>query len=97
MIDSALGLTSWYAWHFSVGVKVGNYIIKSSLSPLFYVPIIIIALSARYGLSDNFETYVRTDYLNSNNRVTDLSGSSSMHKWGQATFIIVFSYFLVFL
>lgn len=39
--------------------------------------VIVISLGARYGLSDNFETYVRTDYLNSNNRVTDLSGSSS--------------------
>ncbi len=47
MIDSALGLASWYAWHFSVGVKVGNYIIKSSLSPLFSVPIILQNIAIR--------------------------------------------------
>lgn len=53
----------------SVPSRVGQTQINSD--------ILIANIGARYGLSNNLESYVRANYLNTNNRITDLSGTSS--------------------
>lgn len=53
----------------SVPSRVGQTQINSD--------ILIATLGARYGLSDNLESYFRVNYLSSDSRITDLSGTSS--------------------
>ncbi len=62
-------IQTWPTSFVSVPSQVGQTQINSD--------ILIATLGARYGLSNNLESYFRTNYLNTNSRITNLSSTSS--------------------